>query len=190
MIADYEGVVGPGSHTMKIGLLVRQNRCELISKMTGLSVEKSLEFGRALQRKHNTESYEYVICLEFGITLAEYSSQVYAPILPALRKELKKDDSLPMLLNEVGLPKAILSNTAGVYVNSCLAAQGLEGHFSFVVAAEELDNGKIAKPQKEAYLKALEITGFDPKETIYLDDIQINLVVPHDFGMSTAQIGA
>ena len=38
------------------------------------------------------------------------------------------------------------------------------------------------------YLKALEITGADPKETIFLDDLGINLIPARELGMATRKV--
>ena len=45
-------------------------------------------------------------------------------------------------------------------------------NFDHIIESKELG---IRKPDLDFYIKALEITGADPKETIFLDDLGINL---------------
>jgi HAD superfamily hydrolase (TIGR01509 family) len=190
MIADYEGVVGPASKNLRCGPLIRQNRCLLISQCTpNMTLNEALEYGRALQRKYQTSSYEYVLVSALGLTLEEYRLKVYETVLPLVREEIKLDENLIKLLRSIGVPKAILSNSIKAFVDTSLDAQGLKDQFQFVITAEDLIRAKTSKPFKKAYQRALEITGFEAASTVYFDDVVSNLEMPHDLGMITIQIG-
>ena len=58
-------------------------------------------------------------------------------------------------------------------------------NFDYIIESKELG---IRKPDIEFYLKALEITGADPKKTIFLDDLGINLKPAKELGMTTIKV--
>ncbi len=58
-------------------------------------------------------------------------------------------------------------------------------NFDYIIESKELG---IRKPDVEFYLKALEITGADPKKTIFLDDLGINLKPAKELGMTTIKV--
>ena len=58
-------------------------------------------------------------------------------------------------------------------------------NFDHIIESKELG---IRKPDLDFYLKALEITGADPKETIFLDDLGINLKPAKELGMATIKV--
>ena len=58
-------------------------------------------------------------------------------------------------------------------------------NFNHIIESKELG---IRKPDLDFYLKALEITGADPKETIFLDDLGINLKPARELGMATIKV--
>ena len=58
-------------------------------------------------------------------------------------------------------------------------------NFDHIIESKELG---IRKPDLDFYLKALEITGADPKETIFLDDLGINLKPARELGMATIKV--
>ena len=58
-------------------------------------------------------------------------------------------------------------------------------YFEHIIESKELG---IRKPDLDFYLKALEITGADPKETIFLDDLGINLKPARELGMATIKV--
>ena len=58
-------------------------------------------------------------------------------------------------------------------------------NFDHIIESKELG---IRKPDLDFYLKALEITGADPNETIFLDDLGINLKPARELGMATIKV--
>lgn len=58
-------------------------------------------------------------------------------------------------------------------------------NFDYIIESKELG---IRKPDVEFYLKALEISGADPKKTIFLDDLGINLKPAKELGMTTIKV--
>ena len=58
-------------------------------------------------------------------------------------------------------------------------------NFDYIVESKELG---IRKPDHDFYLKALEITKAKPEETIFLDDLGINLKPAKELGMTTIKV--
>ena len=58
-------------------------------------------------------------------------------------------------------------------------------NFDYIIESKELG---MRKPDVEFYLKALEISGADPKKTIFLDDLGINLKPAKELGMTTIKV--
>jgi len=58
-------------------------------------------------------------------------------------------------------------------------------NFDHIIESKELG---IRKPDLDFYIKAIEITGADPKETIFLDDLGINLKPARELGMATIKV--
>jgi putative hydrolase of the HAD superfamily len=58
-------------------------------------------------------------------------------------------------------------------------------NFDYIIESKELG---IRKPDLDFYLKALEITGANPNETIFLDDLGINLKPAKELGMATIKV--
>jgi putative hydrolase of the HAD superfamily len=58
-------------------------------------------------------------------------------------------------------------------------------NFDYIIESKELG---IRKPDLDFYLRALEITGADPKETIFLDDLGINLKPAKELGIATIKV--
>jgi putative hydrolase of the HAD superfamily len=48
----------------------------------------------------------------------------------------------------------------------------------------------VPKPHREAYDGFLARHGIDPQRAVMFDDLEKNLVVPHEIGMSTVQVVA
>ena len=58
-------------------------------------------------------------------------------------------------------------------------------NFDYIIESKELG---LRKPDLDFYLKALEITKAKPKETIFLDDLGINLKPAKELGMTTIKV--
>lgn len=186
LLMDYEGVLAPVCEELRVGAKITSNRLSFLSEKTGMPEDKVREYARSLRREHGTDSYEFII-QRLGIKLEEYVKRVYGPHIGEFRDEMRRDGELIGLMRRIQGKKAVLSNTVTLYVNTGLEAQGLNGFFDAVLAAENM--GGLAKPHKEAYAKALQITGFNPEDTVYFEDRTANLKAAHGLGMTTVYIG-
>ncbi len=187
MIADYSGVVGRKLKDMDSGKKIIDAHFALIAEKAGVSREEAEKVEERLRRKYDTEVIHYAVRSEYGLMLSEYVGRVYVPFLGDVAAEVRRDRELIAAVRGLRIPKAILSNSVGVYIDTSLKAQGLRRHFEFVMTSDALD--AYTKPHEEAYMRTLQRTGFDPETTIYFDNKRSHLKVPHSIGMITVYIG-
>jgi putative hydrolase of the HAD superfamily len=87
-----------------------------------------------------------------------------------------------------GLPgrKLILTNGSTDHVDAVLARLGIADHFEavFDIIAAELE----PKPAPQTYRKFLKLHEVDPTKSAMFEDLARNLVVPHEFGMTTVLV--
>lgn len=74
-------------------------------------------------------------------------------------------DDVEEFLRMIPLPVYIVTNNGSSYVNVCLKRNHL--HVHGVISAND---ARACKPNKELFEKALEVTGFDKSEVLYVGD--------------------
>jgi putative hydrolase of the HAD superfamily len=84
--------------------------------------------------------------------------------------------------------KFILTNGDTGHARSVLRRLGGDDLFEHVHDIRAMTY--VPKPKREAYDGFLTQYGIDPRRAIMFDDLEKNLVVPHDVGMSTVQVVA
>ena len=72
-------------------------------------------------------------------------------------------------LERAGIPKAIATSSSRELVVACLEPFRMQGRFQFILAAEDIVNGK---PHPEIYLTAARRFGVPPAEMTVLEDSQ------------------
>jgi len=82
--------------------------------------------------------------------------------------------------------KLILTNGSTDHVNAVLSRLGLAGHFQGVF--DIIAAGFEPKPAPQTYRKFLADHTVDPTRAAMFEDLARNLVVPHDFGMTTVLV--
>lgn len=103
----------------------------------------------------------------------------YLSINPDLRKVL---ESLPQR-------KKVFTNADSAHALRILTALGIQDLFEQIIDIRSI--APWCKPQKEAFIKALEIGGITiPSQCVMIDDSLRNLVSAHELGMHTIQVGA
>jgi len=82
--------------------------------------------------------------------------------------------------------KLILTNGSTDHVDAVLARLGIADHFEavFDIIAAELE----PKPAPQTYRKFLDLHAVDPTKSAMFEDLARNLVVPHEFGMTTVLV--
>ncbi|HUB92509.1 MAG TPA: HAD hydrolase-like protein [Candidatus Saccharimonadales bacterium] len=190
-ILDYEGVVGPSSMTLARGKLMMDRRLEFLSNKTGVPMSDIKGFSKELLDAYNTDSIGYALQMKYGIPVSEFIAYVFEPEIPRIRKEIEtmRDPAQIALIASLKTELAILSNTATIYVQTGLEAQGLATYFKYVIGMESLATAGFSKPQLGAYTEILRIIKGTADKALYADDNPKNLVMPKRLGMTTVYIG-
>ncbi|WP_240231860.1 pyrimidine 5'-nucleotidase [Devosia lacusdianchii] len=100
-------------------------------------------------------------------------------------------DAHPDLVDAIrALPgrKFILTNGDTGHARAVLARLGGADLFEHVHDIRAMTY--VPKPHREAYDGFFALHGIDPTRAVMFDDLEKNLVVPHDVGMSTVQVVA
>src|SRR5690606_19329217 len=84
--------------------------------------------------------------------------------------------------------KFILTNGDVGHARSVLNRLGCDDMFEHVHDIRAMTF--VPKPHREAYDGFFTLHGIDPTSAVMFDDLEKNLVVPHDMGMTTVQVVA
>ncbi|UWQ17211.1 pyrimidine 5'-nucleotidase [Jannaschia sp. M317] len=84
--------------------------------------------------------------------------------------------------------KIIFTNGTAPYAERVLAARGLTGLWDAVHGIEHA--GFTSKPHADAYARVFARDGLTPHRAAMFEDSPRNLLVPHDLGLTTVQVGA
>lgn len=125
-----------------------------------------------LRRHHEVDSRHYLDYVH-DVPIEEYISPN-----PRLRKILK---SLPYEL-------WIFTNSDKPHADRVLDVLGIADLFSGISDLYAFDFQ--FKPAPEAYQTTLALAGSpDPKKCMFFDDLEVNLIAAHDFGLQTVLVG-
>jgi len=101
--------------------------------------------------------------------LAAESNELFMSILDDFLAPMPGLLKLLDALEQAGFPKAIGTSSSRQLVDACLRPFDLQRRFQFILAAEDIVNGK---PHPEIYLKAAECFATPPGEMVVLEDSQ------------------
>ncbi|MHC1740821.1 MAG: pyrimidine 5'-nucleotidase [Anaerolineaceae bacterium] len=105
-----------------------------------------------------------------------------------LNNYLQPNLDLRQTLCAYPIPKVIFTNADTNHANRVISALGVDGCFDKIVDIRDIH--PYCKPQREAFEKALELTGIkDPRNCVMIDDSPRNLFSAKDVGLFTIQIG-
>ncbi len=90
-------------------------------------------------------------------------------------------------LERAGIPKAIGTSSSRELVDACLEPFGMRRRFQFILAAEDIVNGK---PHPEIYLTAARRFGVPPAEMAVLEDSQNGCLAAAAAGAFTVAVPA
>jgi len=121
---------------------------------------------------------------EYGIDALDFLEFVHD--LP-LEHYLRHDAELDAMLSRLPLAKAILTNADAPHARRVLARLGVARHFDRIIDIHALEF--VNKPDRGAYLRALELLGARPEECIFLEDSPRNLLPARELGMHTVLVG-
>lgn len=177
-IFDLDNTLYPRSCNLHVQMDVNLGR--LVSEITKLDLNEARILQRAYYRDYGTTLNG--LMREHAIDPDRYLQALhaidYSPVQPH-----------PELMSAIAaLPgrKFILTNGDRRHVRSVLDKLGGPELFDSVFDLQDMN--LIPKPKREAYTAFLERNDVDPATAVMFDDLDKNLVVPAEMGMSTVQV--
>ncbi|MDC3184947.1 pyrimidine 5'-nucleotidase [Candidatus Pelagibacter sp.] len=164
---DLEGVFGQVSKRMT----------EYISKKLNLSLEKAKELQTNYFHKYNTSLNGLMI--HHDINPQEFLKYVHDINLDFLKKDLK----LRKELLELKTKKFIFTNGSHEHASNITKTLGISDLFDGFF--DITDCNFIPKPSIEPYRKLIDKFDIKPSETVFIEDIAINLEPAKKLGMKT-----
>lgn len=147
---------------MEAGVLARING--FVAGYLGLPFEEAASVRREGTRRHGT-TLEWLM-KERGF---EDFDRYFAFVHPESETEsMRNDPGLRELLDSLPQPKIVLTNAPMEHALRVLDTLGVRDRF--VSIFDIRFNGLVGKPHAASYLRALESSGFDLKETLFVDD--------------------
>jgi putative hydrolase of the HAD superfamily len=162
----------------EIGNRINRYMCERLGidpREVGKRREEFLKaFGttlNALRRHHSVDPDEFLAFVH-DIPLDRY---------------LRYDPALDRMLERLKLRKIIFTNADAAHARRVLSRLGILRHFESIIDIHLLEF--VNKPDRRAYLKALEFTSVPPEECILIEDSPANIVPAAELGMTTVMVG-
>lgn len=104
-----------------------------------------------------------------------------------LDRYLQYDPALDQMLGRLDLKKVIFTNADAQHARRVLARLGILRHFESIIDIHLLEF--VNKPDRRAYLKALDFISALPEECILVEDSLKNLIPAGKLGMTTVLVG-
>jgi HAD superfamily hydrolase (TIGR01509 family) len=127
--------------------------------------------------EHFGEGFDLEAYLAEVRRLLELSFDIGVPLKPGAAELLA-------LLDEVGLPKALVTSSSRRAVDRHLPAE-VVARFSTLITSESVENGK---PHPEPYLKAAAALGIPPEDCLALEDSHNGIRSAHAAGMMAVMV--
>jgi len=184
LILDNDGTLYKLEPKLKEDII--QSMVSYLSNKLGISEKEASSLRKRLIRKYGVESTEFVFEKEYNIPYDEFVKSTYLSV-DVRSCGIKYNKQLRNLLQKIKLPKSVLTNNPSEFARKILGSLGVEELFENVIGSRELEY-KL-KPSSEAFLRAIEVTGYDPKQTMFVDDIPQFHRAAKELGMTTVLIG-
>jgi pyrimidine 5'-nucleotidase len=185
LIFDNDGTLYKIEPKLKEDII--QSMASYLSNKLSVSEKEAKALRKRLIRKYGVESTEFVFEKEYNIPYDEFVKSTYLSV-DVRNRGIKYDKKLRDLLQKIKLSKSVLTNNPSEFARKILSSLGVEDLFENVIGSMEI--GYKLKPSSEAFLKAIEVTGYDPKKTMFVDDIPQFHRAAKKIGMTTVLIGS
>ena len=124
--------------------------------------------------------------IEYGIDVQDYLQYVHEV---DLSKVIQPDQQLRQALGSLPQDKWIFTNASRQHANNVLGLLGISDLFMGVI--DVLDTEPWCKPHPEAFEIALKLAGgLQPTETLFVDDLEVNLDAARSLGLQTLRVSA
>ena len=168
----------------EIGLFDRVN--ERIDRFVMSLTRMSFPDAKALRRSY-VDRYGTTLrglMKHHRVPPAEYLEYVHDVPLP---DGLSPDEELRDFLSRIGLPKVVFTNASTRHAERVLDALRVADQFDEICDLET--TGYRGKPHRDAYDKAVDLLGVEIRDTIFIDDLDVNIKAGSDLGMITVYVG-
>ncbi len=154
--------------------------------ITKLDISKSIAPAERERLFHTHGTTMRGLVAEYHIDEVDFLEYVHD--IP-INDYLSEDLSMRRILESFPQRKVIFTNADTGHAERVLKTLGVQDLFEQIIDIRSIN--PWCKPQKEAFIKALEIGGItDPSHCVMIDDALRNLVSASELGLFTVQVGA
>ncbi len=157
---------------------ISERMSKYMRERLGMPPDEVAALRKQYYRKYGTTTRG--LLLHHGIDPEDYLAYVHD--IP-LEDYIGPNHELDRVLAEIEVEKVVFTNASEKHARRVLKALGVERHFSRIIDARAVSY--VAKPDPEAYRRALEILDAEGKECLIVDDRIRNLVPAKELGMTT-----
>ena len=104
-----------------------------------------------------------------------------------LDRYLQHEPALDRMLGSLELRKIIFTNADAQHARRVLSHLGVLGHFESIIDIHLLEF--VNKPDRRAYLKAVDFASARPEECVLVEDSLTNIIPAARLGMTTVMVG-
>ena len=104
-----------------------------------------------------------------------------------ISRHLQYEPELDQMLERLEPNKIIFTNADAQHARRVLSRLGILRHFESIIDIHLLDF--VNKPDRRAYLKALDFVSARPDECVLVEDLLVNLIPAGELGMTTVMVG-
>ena len=105
----------------------------------------------------------------------------------ALSNHIQYEPELDQMLERMKMNKIIFTNADAKHARRVLRRLGIIRHFESIIDIHMLDF--VNKPDRRAYLKAMDFASVQPEECILVEDSMVNILPAVQLGMTTVYVG-
>ncbi len=163
LLFDLDNTLYSEATGLETGVAQRMN--QFVADMFGLPLHEAVRFRREHAKPYGT-TLEWLM-REQGFTEPERYFQYIHP--EGEEDCLEPDHVLRLMLDEIRLPKAVLTNAPGEHAARVLKKLGIAD--CFIGVYDIRFNNLVGKPNPDAYLRVLHDAGFSLEETLFVDDL-------------------
>jgi len=104
-----------------------------------------------------------------------------------ISRHLQYEPELDQMLARMQVNKIIFTNADAKHARRVLSRLGILRHFESIIDIHLLDF--VNKPDRRAYLKALDFASVRPEECVLVEDSWVNIIPARKLGMTTVMVG-
>jgi putative hydrolase of the HAD superfamily len=102
-------------------------------------------------------------------------------------RHLRYEGEVDQMLARLKLKKIIFTNADARHARRVLSRLGILRHFEAIIDIHLLDF--VNKPDRRAYIKALDFACARPEECVLVEDSLVNILPARELGMTTVMVG-